>query len=159
MPSAAVTRNKTDLRKELLRVIEKVPYISQRFLKAELTSEIRGSLLPLWARKNPVSGNRLMLCGDAASLINPASGAGIGQAMQSGRFAGWQALKCFEKNDFSAKYLKNYDNTIREKLWKENRQHLLLRELVLKNAWIFNSFVSAGQKNKSISNMILQHLG
>jgi flavin-dependent dehydrogenase len=79
--------------------------------------------------------------------------------MQSGRFAGWQALKCFEKNDFSAKYLKNYDNTIREKLWKENRQHLLLRELVLKNAWIFNSFVSAGQKNKSISNMILQHLG
>ena len=159
MPSAAVTRNKTDLRKELLRVIEKVPYISQRFLKAELTSEIRGSLLPLWARKNPVSGNRLMLCGDAASLINPASGAGIGQAMQSGRFAGWQALKCFEKNDFSAKYLKNYDNTIREKLWKENRQHLLLRELVLKNAWIFNSFISAGQKNKSIRKMILQHLG
>jgi flavin-dependent dehydrogenase len=100
-----------------------------------------------------------MLCGDAASLINPASGAGIGQAMQSGRFAGWQALKCFEKNDFSARYLKNYDKTIMEKLWKENRQYLLLREMVLKNSWIFNSFIAAGQKNKSINKLIARFPG
>ncbi len=100
-----------------------------------------------------------MLCGDAASLVNPATGAGIGQAMQSGRYAGWQALKCFDKNDFSAKYLKNYDNTIREKLWKENRQYLLLRELVLKNAWIFDRIISAGHKSKSINKMISGGLG
>ena len=159
MPSASVTGNRTDLRRELLRIIEKVPYISKRFLKAELISEIRGSLLPLWSAKTPVSGNRFMLCGDAASLINPASGAGIGQAMQSGRFAGWQALKCFEKNDFSARYLKNYDKTIMEKLWKENRQYLLLREMVLKNSWIFNSFITAGQKNKSINKLIARFPG
>ena len=133
MPSASVTGEKSNLRRELFRIIEKVPYISKRFQKAEIISEIQGSLLPLWSRKTPISGNRFMLCGDAASLINPASGAGIGQAMQSGRFAGWQALKCFVNNDFSAKYMKNYDNTIIDKLWKENRKYLLIRDLVIKN--------------------------
>ena len=159
MPSASVTGAKINLRKELLRVIEKVPYINKRFLKAELISEIRGGLLPLWLHNTPVSGNRFMLCGDAASLINPATGGGIGQAMQSGRFAGWQALKCFGKNDFSAKYMKNYDNTIREKLWKENRQYLLLSELVLKNAWIFDRIISAGHKSRTINKMIAGGLG
>ena len=159
LPSAIVNRRKINMRKEFLRIIEKVPDISNRFLKAELTSEIQGSLLPLWSRKTPVSGNRLMLCGDAASLINPASGAGIGQAMQSGRFAGWQALKCFDKNDFSAKYMKSYDNTISEKLWKENRQYLMMRELVLKNAWVLDRIISAGNKRVSINKKIAQLLG
>jgi len=44
-----------------------------------------------------------MLCGDAASTYKSCFGAGIGQAMQSGRYAGWQALRCFEKNDFFSK--------------------------------------------------------
>jgi geranylgeranyl reductase family protein len=158
MPSASVTGEKSNLRRELFRIIEKVPYISKRFQKAVIISEIQGSLLPLWSRKTPISGNRFMLCGDAASLINPASGAGIGQAMQSGRFAGWQALKCFVNNDFSAKYMKNYDNTIIEKLWKENRKFLLMRELVLKNVWVFNRLISAGQKSNSINKMIAQQL-
>jgi geranylgeranyl reductase family protein len=158
LPSTAVNREKINLRSELLRIIEKVPYISKRFLKAELTSEIQGSLLPLWSRKIPVSGNRFMLCGDAASLINPASGAGIGQAMQSGRYAGWQALKCFEKNDFSANFMKYYENTLYEKLWKENKQNLILRNLILKNPWIFDTSVSAVQKSKSIERMILKLL-
>jgi geranylgeranyl reductase family protein len=159
MPSASVTGEKINMRRELLRIIEKVPYISKRFLKAELISEIQGSILPLWTHKTPISGNRFMLCGDAASLINPASGAGIGQAMQSGRFAGWQALKCFNKSDFSANYMKSYDDTIRDKLWKENRKYLLMRELVFKNAWIFNRFISAGHKSKSINKMIARQLG
>ena len=159
LPSAAVKGEKINLRRELLRIIEKVPTISNRFLKAELVSEIQGSLLPLWLRKTPVSGNRFMLCGDAASLINPASGAGIGQAMQSGRYAGWQALKCFAKNDFSARFMKSYDNTLSEKLWKENRQYLIVRELVLRNAWILESIISAGHKSRSINKMIAKYLG
>jgi flavin-dependent dehydrogenase len=38
VPSASVTGEKINLRIELLRIIEKVPYISKRFLKAELIS-------------------------------------------------------------------------------------------------------------------------
>lgn len=55
-------------------------------------------------RQIPISGNRFMLCGDAASLINPAMGGGIGQAMQSGSYAGCQALKCFEKIEYSCQF-------------------------------------------------------
>ncbi len=101
MPSDIIIRNKINLRNEMLRIIDST-YIKQRFSDAEISGEIRGYLLPLGSHKVTISGNRFMLCGDAASLIDPATGAGIGQAMVSGRYAGWHALKCFEKNDFTS---------------------------------------------------------
>ena len=58
-----------------------------------------------------------MFCGDAGHLIEPLTGEGIGQAMVSGRYAGWQAMKCFEQDDFSAKFMKSYDTTVYKKLW------------------------------------------
>jgi len=158
MPSKTISEEKINIRNELVRIIETEPFLSRRFSESEMTSEIKGHFLPLCTSKIPISGNHFMLCGDAASLVNPATGAGIGQAMQSGRYAGWHALKCFEKKDFSASFMKGYDNTIRDKLWKENRKYLMMQELVLKRAWIFDSFISAGQKSKSINKMITGQL-
>jgi flavin-dependent dehydrogenase len=99
-----------------------------------------------------------MLCGDAASLINPATGGGIGQAMQSGRFAGWQALKCFEKNDFSSSLMKDYDNILYEKIWKENRRYLMLRKFIIKFGFTLNIVIEAGSISKSLKRIILNHL-
>jgi menaquinone-9 beta-reductase len=159
MPSKIISEKKINIRNELVRIIETDPILSRRFSEAELKSEIKGHFLPLCTSKIPLSGDHFMLCGDAASLVNPATGAGIGQAMQSGRYAGWHALKCFEKKDFSANFMKNYDYTIRDKLWKENRQYLLMRELILKRAWIFDRLIATGQKSKSVSKMITRQLG
>jgi menaquinone-9 beta-reductase len=159
IPLKIISEKKINIRNELVRIIETDHFLSQRFSEAEMTSEIKGHFLPISTGKIPISGNHFMLCGDAASLANPATGAGIGQAMQSGRYAGWQALKCFDKNDFSANYIKNYDNIVRDKLRKENRQYLLMRELILKNAWIFDRFIYAGQKSKSVNKMIARLLG
>jgi flavin-dependent dehydrogenase len=123
-----------------------------------MTGGIKGYLLPLGSQKTCISGRRFMLCGDAASLANPASGAGIGQAMQSGRFAGWHAVKCFEKNDFSADFMKIYDETVYDKIWKENKHHCIIRELVFNYQWIMNSVIFAGQKSKMFNKMIIRHL-
>jgi flavin-dependent dehydrogenase len=115
-------------------------------------------MLPLLTYKNGISGERFMLCGDAASLVNPATGSGIGQAMQSGRFAGWQAMKCFEKDDFSAGFISSYDKTVYDKIWHENRNYLLLRDHVFRYPWRMNSVISAGSRNKSIYKTILKML-
>jgi flavin-dependent dehydrogenase len=55
------------------------------------------------------------LCGDAAALVDPSTGEGIGPAMSSGRFAARQLKACFAKNNFSAKFMKAYDRQIRKK--------------------------------------------
>ena len=158
MPSGTIARKKISLAKELTRIIENVPYLEKRFREAEMTGSIKGYLLPLGSRKIRISGNRFMLCGDAAYLINPASGAGIGQAMQSGRYAGWHALKCFETNDFSGDFMKMYDEIVYEKIGRENKHHFLIRELIFKYPRRMNSIVIAGQRSKSFNKMIVRHL-
>jgi geranylgeranyl reductase family protein len=158
MPSKIISEKKINLRNEILRIIERDPFLGPRFSEAEMTGEISGRMLPLLTRKNVISGERYMLCGDAASLINPATGSGIGQAMQSGRFAGWQALKCFEKNNFSAGFIKSYDDTVYDKIWHENRNYLLLRDNVFRYPGRLNMVISAGSRSKFVYKTILKTL-
>lgn len=130
MLSNRISADKINLKKLMMQIIETNPYIKERFSNAEMIGGIKGFGLPLGSRKVQISGNRFMLCGDAASLIDPATGEGIGQAMVSGRYAGWQAIKCFEQQNFSASFMKAYDKTVYDKLWKGNRNRYLLQKLI-----------------------------
>jgi geranylgeranyl reductase family protein len=158
IPSAVAAKKKISLQKMLPSIIEKDPILRDRFKNAEMIGETGNYILPLGSRRASISGNRFMLCGDAASLINPASGAGIGQAMQSGRYAGWHAAKCFEKNDFSEGFMKSYDNTVYDKLWRENSHHYLIRQLVFNYSLTMNAVVFCGQKSRWFNELIVRHL-
>ncbi len=152
--SRRISRNNINLKKEMLRVIESNPYIKDRFAHAEIAGDIKGFGLPLGSRKVQISGNRFMLCGDAASLIDPATGEGIGQAMVSGRYAGWHALKCFEKNDFSAAFMKSYDKTVYAKLWKGNRNRYFIQRLLGLFPWSLNLAANMASRSKLIHKLI-----
>ncbi len=158
MSSKAISGKKINLRQELMRIIEDDTCLGRRFKGAEITGEIQGHALPLYSRKIPISGERFMLCGDAASLINPATGAGIGQAMQSGRYAGWHALKCFEKNDFSDDFIKGYHKIVYDKILKVNIRYLMIREFVLKYPSGINGIINAGSKSKKFYETIMKIL-
>jgi flavin-dependent dehydrogenase len=57
----------------------------------------RGAGLPMAFNRQPLYGRGLLLVGDAAGLVSPFDGEGIGQAMESGRVAAEcvaQALAC-----------------------------------------------------------------
>ena len=43
----------------MLRIIETVPYLKERFEGAEMISDIKGYGLPLGSRKTAISGNGL----------------------------------------------------------------------------------------------------
>lgn len=147
MVSQAIRAKKINLRKELIRIIEETPYLKERFEGAEQVDSPKGFGLPLGSRKVKISGDRFMLCGDAASLIDPLSGEGIGQAMISGRYAGWQAKKCFEQQDFSATTMKAYDKMVYDKLWKEHRMHYFTQRAIANRPWLINGFANLALKN------------
>lgn len=157
LPSETVSSRKTDLRKLLNELVQTVPYLKNRFSEAEMTGEIKGSFLPSGIGEKIISGNRFMLCGDAASLINPASGAGIGQAMQSGRYAAWQAIKCFQKNNFSSAFIKEYDRIISEKIIMDNLKSNFLRKL-LNLEWIIDIITGWGSVNTHLKRILIRLL-
>ncbi len=148
LPPVVIAEKKMDPRKELSRIIETVPYLRSRFSQAEMTGELKAQVLPLGLNRMDISGERIMLCGDAASLINPATGAGIGHAMQSGRYAGWHAVKCFDHNKFSEEFMRDYDMSVFSKIREENRYYLKIRKYVLEHPGRINILVNTGSKFK-----------
>lgn len=157
MPSNIVIRQRINLKDELLKIVRSDSF-KERFSDARISGEIKGYLLPLGSHKIPISGNRYMLCGDAASLIDPATGGGIGQAMVSGRFAGWQAVKCFDAGNFSAEFMKSYDRNVYKKLWKENRNRRFIRDFIVRNSGILESVIQLGSKNRFLRNTMIKIL-
>lgn len=149
-----ISEGKVNLKTKMTEIINGIPYLHERFKNAEQVSEIKGFGLPLGSRKVPMSGNRFMLCGDAASLIDPLTGEGIGQAMISGRYAGWHAIDCFKKNDFSATHMKEYNNLVYAKLWKDNRRRYRIRKLISNRPQLVNSMVSLANKSKLLRKTI-----
>lgn len=151
--SVEISKRRMDLRASLQKMVEEIPYIRERFKHAERIGKIEGFGLPLGSRKVPISGERFMLCGDAASLIDPLSGEGIGQAMVSGRYAGWQAKKCFDENNFSAGHMKQYDQQVYQKFWSRHRKNYFVRQL-MNREWLLNGVFNAALKNKNIRQVI-----
>jgi menaquinone-9 beta-reductase len=73
----------------------------------------------MWGAKRYAQG--LMTVGDAASMIHPISGEGVGYAIESGRLAAAWAHEARSRNDYSAALLSGYGRQLRR---KRSREHL-----------------------------------
>ncbi|MEI6021435.1 MAG: geranylgeranyl reductase family protein [Bacteroidota bacterium] len=152
--SQNISNENTNLRNKMLEIIESEPQLKERFANAEMLSPIKGFGLPLGSRKVTMSGKGFMLCGDAASLVDPISGEGIGEAIVSGRYAAWQAMDCFRENNFSAKFMKAYDEAVYKKFWQHHLNRYRARKLINNRAWILNGLVNFAEKNKWFNRQI-----
>ncbi len=142
MLSDVISKRKIDLRASLNDIITNVPEISRRFQYATPLEEPRGFGLPLGSRTCTISGNRFMLCGDAASLIDPFTGEGIDAAMRSGRYAAEQVLHCCKTDDFSADNMKSYSDRVYQKIGKNFRYHYTLQRILGDREWIINLLIT-----------------
>lgn len=153
MLSAEVSRKKINLKKMMLTIIQSNPAIRERFKDAVLIDDIKGWGLPLGSKKRKISGNNFLLVGDAASLIDPFTGEGIGNGMISGMIAAKQIQQAVEANRFDAKFLSAYDKKIYETLWSELKLSRKLQGFA-KYEWPFNMVVNNASSNKEIRDLI-----
>ena len=103
--------------------------------------EVKGAALPIYPAKK-ICSNRIVLCGDAAGLANPATGEGIYYAMSSGKIAADVVTKSLETGDTSAKFLSRY-----QQIWEKDfgrEMKILFR--ISKRRW--------GRKNEKIFRLI-----
>lgn len=150
MLSSVVSKKKVDLKKILDEVLTTHPALKERFKSAVATDRVRGWGLPLGSKKRKISGDNFILTGDAAALIDPFTGEGIGNAMESGRIAAEVIVSAFHENRFDRSFLMSYDELIYKKLWDELKLSHTMQRLT-RYAWLFNFVV-----NKAARNPLLQ---
>jgi len=82
-------------------------YMTAHFPNATVSGRTIGGVIVAATLSHTVADG-VMLCGDAAHMINPLSGGGIVNAMKSGRLAAETALAALDSGDTSAAALASY---------------------------------------------------
>lgn len=151
--SDVISKRKINLKTVMKEIIEQNPVIAPRFNNATPLENPKGFGLPLGSIKKPLSGNNFIVIGDAASLIDPFTGEGIGNAMISGRVAANHLEKALAAKRYDAKFNSFYDKAIYKKLGSDLATSYKLQRM-LKFPWLFNKIVKKANKNPRLHRYI-----
>jgi geranylgeranyl reductase family protein len=149
MLSEKISKKNINLKAVFNQLLHHHPNLKSRFDEAQALETAKGFGLPLGSRKRPLSGNRFLLLGDAASLIDPFTGEGIGNAIRSGRLSATHCRKAFQENRFDAAFNTRYDLDVYDAVWKELSVSTRLQKL-LKYPKLFNFIVKKANRNPSL---------
>ncbi len=152
--SERIRSKKINLREQMLNAIKNNPNIKHRFANAELVDKIQGWGLPMGMEQHPISGDNFLLTGDAASLIDPFSGEGIGNALYSGMLCAYAIEKALAEKQYSRAFLKQaYDDVLYKRIGDELKISATLQKLC-RYPWLFNFVVNKANKSPSLSKTI-----
>jgi flavin-dependent dehydrogenase len=126
MLTRSIAQQRINLKEALYAFIQASPELGARFAQSTQIGKLEGFGLALGSRRVPMSGDHFLLIGDAASLIDPASGEGISNAIVSGKVAAETIVVAFEKQDFSADFLKSYEKKLFKIVGKELKTSTIL---------------------------------
>lgn len=157
MLSSTVSKKRINLKEVLQKLLKTHPHLSVRFEDAKPLETIKGYGLPLGSKKRNLSGERFLLTGDAAALIDPFSGEGIGNAIRSGRVAADHIINCFKNQDFSAAFNKAYDKEIYHRMWNEFKISRTLQNAV-RYPRLFNFAIKKAGQSKYLQRFFIEAL-
>ena len=109
--------------------------------------------LPVGSKKRKNYGDGFMLLGDAAGLIDPFTGEGIGNAMYSARLAVETARDAIKNNDISEKSLSTYFVKLWDAIGNELKVSHKLQKIG-KYRFLLNFVIRKAARNKNVSNII-----
>jgi geranylgeranyl reductase family protein len=135
MTSNYISKKNINVRKELENFIKSDPILADRFKNAEPEETVKGWGLPLSGSSRKVNGDGWLLVGDAAALVCPTSGEGIGMGMISGYVAAKFLQRAAQQNNFSEKMFTQYHREIHKRLKTEEK---FFRFFNFIPAWLFS---------------------
>jgi geranylgeranyl reductase family protein len=125
-----------DLAAALERFIAENSLVRERLGAARRISPIQG--YPLRARLDstvPVADG-VLVAGEAAGLVSPLTGEGIGPALESGELAAHHALRALAAGDVSVQALAPYARDVRRRWAGEHRAARVVRALIRRPALV-----------------------
>jgi len=154
MRSDVVGKKRINLKTAMQEIIKTQPQLAERFKNAVPVDDIRGYGLPLGSTKRKLSGDHFLLTGDAAGLIDPFTGEGIGNAVLSGYTAAQTAIEAMGTGDLGREKLQAYDQAIYRRLGGELKLSYRMQQLV-RFPWLFNFVVRKANRNKTLRDTIM----
>jgi flavin-dependent dehydrogenase len=130
-----------NLREVFESYVARHPILKNRFEKAERIGNFEGSMLFLGIHKKSIAGNRFMVIGDSAGLIEIMSGNGIPQAFMSGKYAARQAIEAIQTGDYSFSTFELYEKKLFDRIGKNYSAGRLFYPALHKK-WISRSILS-----------------
>ncbi|MBK8146222.1 MAG: geranylgeranyl reductase family protein [Bacteroidetes bacterium] len=150
-----VDQERVNLKTLFVNILKEEPLLASRCKNMEFLSPIKGFGLPMYHRDIQISGNRVLLCGDAASLIDPLSGHGIDYAFISGHLAALQAIACFTNNNFTDSFLSAYDQAVYKTIGPDLRKSKNLAQCIGRFPFLLDWF-SKWAQNKRLLNWFVK---
>ncbi len=152
MPFGYIRKNNIDLRRKFAEIISQ-PQFRERFRPAAPIDSLSGWNLPLGSRWQAMHGQGILLTGDAASLIDPFAGEGIGNALFSGKFAARILHQATDEKNYSAASLSAYDGLVKQKLNAELKISTRLQQLG-QYQWLLNYVIRRAKHSPEIRSLI-----
>ena len=151
--------SKNDAKKEnrtLTNIMEEVTrseYFRKRFSNAKPLEKPKGWNLPMGSIHRKNYGDGYMLLGDAAGLIDPFTGEGIGNAMVAAKYATLVAKEAKKSGDFSENILKRYDELLWNEIGKELKTSTKLQSLS-RSSFLLNFVIKRAARNEEVQEII-----
>ncbi len=140
--------------KELLEKCYEHPLFKERFEGAtKVEDSQRGWILPLGSKRRPIHGNGWLLVGDSASLIDPFTGEGIGNAMMSASLATDRLDKVLNNGGATRANLAPYEQAVRDEMWDELKTSHRLQKMG-QHKWLLNFVIGRAAKKPHVAETI-----
>ncbi len=136
--------------RSLLDSVVAHPRFRDRFANAERMGRVKGWGLPLGSRPRTMAGNGWMLTGDAASLIDPFTGEGIGNAVISGSAAAEWAARAKIAANYSGIFLQGYERQVIRTLRDELRVSYLMQRIG-RWRWLLDLVIRKASRSKELA--------
>ena len=142
--------------------INKHPSIAQRFSNAKLLGSVGGWAIPNGSYKKLNTGDGWMLVGDAASLVDPFSGEGVGNALTSGKYAAFAIIAALKKNPSAETIaeadLASYEQMVARYLRPNMNNSYRLQQLS-RQKFLLNLFIGKAADKPEVRQMMIDMLG
>ncbi len=111
------------------QLINEDPALKDRFKNAQPLEKPVGWGLPLASQGRKASGDGYLLTGDAASLVCPTTGEGVGPGMMSGYIAAHYIQRAVKQNRYDKTMFSTYDREINRRLQDDVKKYNFLRKV------------------------------
>lgn len=145
-------RKNIDLREGLKKLVES-PEFMDRFADATPLEKPVGWNLPVASKRRKSFGNGFLLLGDAAGLIDPFTGEGIGNAFTSAKHAIRTSRKAIAENRLDSGFLSEYEEALWDEIGNELQVSTRLQK-VGRYEFLLNFVINKASRNQNVRDII-----
>lgn len=135
LPTGKRRERRRGTSKAALEQFLKLPRMREMLCGARRAGPIKGFPLRTDFATAPTYGDRVLLVGEAAGLVNPLTGEGVDFALESAKIAANHLASSFANGDLSRSNLKRYDRKLRARF-----QRVFVFSMRMRN-WYMNDYL------------------